>query len=280
VTSLPLTDLRADCSRCFGLCCVALPFAASADFALTKPAGVPCPNLGDGFACGIHDRLQPKGFAGCTVYDCLGAGQKVAQTTYAGVSWRDDPSSAAEMFEVFPVVRQLHEMLSYLAEGLRRDDAAGLHDQLRRAYDETDRLTRSSAADLLALDVPAHRTGVDVLLVSVSRAVRSAALPRGARAGRRRDRRGADLIGAALGGADLRGVDLRGAYLIAADLRGADLRGADLIGADLRDADVRGTDLSPTLFLNQMQVAAARGDDRTRLPGHLTRPTRWADVRP
>ncbi|MGY4928813.1 pentapeptide repeat-containing protein, partial [Streptomyces sp. 900105755] len=25
--------LRGDCARCFGLCCVALPFAASADFA-------------------------------------------------------------------------------------------------------------------------------------------------------------------------------------------------------------------------------------------------------
>lgn len=29
-------EVRADCSRCFGLCCVALPFARSADFAVDK----------------------------------------------------------------------------------------------------------------------------------------------------------------------------------------------------------------------------------------------------
>ncbi|MDR3081083.1 MAG: pentapeptide repeat-containing protein, partial [Streptomyces sp.] len=39
------SDLRADCSSCFALCCVALPFAASADFAIDKAAGTPCPNL-------------------------------------------------------------------------------------------------------------------------------------------------------------------------------------------------------------------------------------------
>jgi hypothetical protein len=31
--------LRADCERCFGLCCVAPAFAASADFAIDKDAG-------------------------------------------------------------------------------------------------------------------------------------------------------------------------------------------------------------------------------------------------
>ncbi len=37
-------DLRADCGRCAGLCCVAPAFTASADFAIDKPAGQPCPN--------------------------------------------------------------------------------------------------------------------------------------------------------------------------------------------------------------------------------------------
>ena len=32
-------ELQADCAHCFGLCCVALPFARSADFAVDKPAG-------------------------------------------------------------------------------------------------------------------------------------------------------------------------------------------------------------------------------------------------
>ena len=67
-------DLRADCARCFGLCCVAPAFAASADFAIDKPAGQACPHLAGDFRCGIHDELRPRGFPGCTVYDCFGAG--------------------------------------------------------------------------------------------------------------------------------------------------------------------------------------------------------------
>ena len=48
------TDPQADCADCFGLCCVALPFARSADFAVNKPAGKPCSNLQSDVRCGIH----------------------------------------------------------------------------------------------------------------------------------------------------------------------------------------------------------------------------------
>ena len=34
-----------DCENCFGLCCVALSFTASSDFAFDKEEGVPCRNL-------------------------------------------------------------------------------------------------------------------------------------------------------------------------------------------------------------------------------------------
>nr|BFE68040.1 hypothetical protein GCM10020092_013410 [Actinoplanes digitatis] len=65
-------ELRADCGRCAGLCCVAPAFARSADFAIDKPAGRPCPNLAEDFRCGIHERLPEKGFRGCVVFDCFG----------------------------------------------------------------------------------------------------------------------------------------------------------------------------------------------------------------
>jgi uncharacterized protein YjbI with pentapeptide repeats len=91
----------------------------------------------------------------------------------------------------------------------------------------------------------------------------------------RRNHRGADLIGANLHGADLRGANLRGAQLIAADLGGGDLRMADVIGADLRAADLSGADLGEILFLTQAQLNAARGDEHTRLPSSLVRPTHW-----
>ena len=56
-------------------------------------------------------------------------------------------------------------------------------------------------------------------------------------------RRGADLCGANLYGADLRDADLCGADLCGADLRDADLCGAYLCGAYLCGADLRGADL-------------------------------------
>ncbi|MGY1808709.1 pentapeptide repeat-containing protein [Blastococcus sp. SYSU D00669] len=261
------SDLRADCSACAGLCCVALPFARSADFALDKPAGTPCPNLGEDFHCGIHAQLRERGFAGCTVFDCQGAGQKVTQLTFGGRDWRTDPGTARQVFAVFPVVRQLHELLALLAEALQLDAARTLHVELRAAYEEVDALTRGSAEELERCDVGAARAGVGELLLRASEL---------ARAGLRgREHRGADLTGRRLRRADLRGANLRGAYLIGADLRDADLRRADLLGADLRGADLRGADLTGALFLTQAQLDSARGGTSTRLPGRLRRPLHW-----
>lgn len=263
--------LLADCDNCFGLCCVALPFSASADFAADKAAGEPCRNLRDDFRCSIHERLRQRGYPGCTVFDCFGAGQKVSQVTFEGRSWRQAPATARQMYAVFPVMRQLHELLWYLSEALTLEPARPVHAALRQAFDETERLTRESADVLEKLDVAAHRAAVNGLLLRTSELVR---------AGHRgKDRRGADLIGARLKGADLRGANLRGAYLIGADLRGADLRQADLIGADLRGADLAGADLTGSIFLTQAQINAAKGDAATRLPAALTRPSHWPDTR-
>nr|WP_261991782.1 pentapeptide repeat-containing protein [Streptomyces sp. or43] len=262
--------MRADCGNCFGLCCVALTLTRSADFAVNKDAGQPCRNLQEDFRCGIHTRLRTEGFAGCTVYDCFGAGQKVSGETFGGRDWRTAPESAQQMFQVFPVVRQLHELLWYLTEAVSLAPARSLRAEVRRSLDETERLTRLDANALAELDVATHRGGVAALLARTSELVRATA-PRK----KKRSHRGADLIAARLGGADLRGADLRGAYLIAADLAGADLRLADLIGADFRDADLSGADLTGALFLTQSQLNAAKGNGATRLPSSLSRPTHW-----
>ncbi|MER7915982.1 MULTISPECIES: pentapeptide repeat-containing protein [unclassified Streptomyces] len=273
-----LGELRGDCASCFGLCCVALPFAVSADFALDKPAGRPCPNLAADHRCGIHARLRDKGFSGCTVYDCFGAGQKVSGHTFDGQDWRTAPKDRARrMFDVFPVVRQLHELLWYLTEALTLAAARPVHTELRRALGETERLTLLPAEELARLDVAAHRSEINVLLLRTSELVRAGASGgKGKKGGRGKDRRGADLIGARLRGADLRGATLRGACLIAADLTGADLRDADMIGSDLRDADLSDADLTGAFFLTQPQVNAARGNAGTKLPGTLNRPGHWA----
>ena len=261
--------LRADCNRCVGLCCVAPAFSASADFAIDKPAGQACPNLLADSRCGIHDELRPRGFPGCVVFDCFGAGQQVTQVTFGGQDWRQDPITAQQMFDAFTVMRQLHEVLWYLVEAQTLLRRGPLRTEVDRARTRTEEITGLVADRLAAFDAAAYRRQIGVLLERVSDTVR-ASIQQPAT-----ERRGADLIEARLRGADLRGASLRGAYLIGADLRGADLRHADLLGADLRAADVRAADLSTSIFLTQPQIEAAHGDAETRIPPVLTRPSHW-----
>ncbi|MCZ2805328.1 pentapeptide repeat-containing protein [Modestobacter sp. VKM Ac-2983] len=263
-------DLTADCSRCSGLCCVVPAFAASADFAIDKPAGTPCPNLQPDARCGVHDRLRDRGFPGCVVFDCFGAGQRVTEDTFPGRDWRTDAATAAAVFAVFPVMRQLTELLWHLTEARTLLPAGSLATEVATAHARTEELTRAAADELAVLDAATLRREVGELLGRVSDAAR-ADVP-----DRARDRRSADLMGAALRGADLHGASLRGAYLIGADLRGADLRHTDLLGADLRAADLRGADLTGAIFLTQPQLTAAVGDAGTTLPESMTRPAHWS----
>ena len=62
--------------------------------------------------------LENQGFKGCSVFDCLGAGQKVSQTTFHGQNWRQSPEISEKMFRVFPIMEQLYEMIAYVAEAL------------------------------------------------------------------------------------------------------------------------------------------------------------------
>ncbi|MBW8487410.1 pentapeptide repeat-containing protein [Actinomadura parmotrematis] len=259
-------DLRADCARCAGLCCVVPAFGRSADFALDKPARTPCPNLLADSRCGIHASLRKRGFPGCTVYDCFGAGQRLTQRTFGGRDWRDDPATSSAMFDAFPAMRDLHELLAYLAEAAERAPSPALD----AALAEVDALADAPPDVLAGLDVDARRRAVNVLLVEASDRIRGSDSDH-----RGPDHRGADLTGARLRGAGLRGASLRGALLIGADLRGADLRRADFTGADLRGADLRGADLREAAFLTQAQLAAARGDAATRVTAPLARPAHW-----
>ncbi|MCL6458709.1 MAG: pentapeptide repeat-containing protein [Gorillibacterium sp.] len=281
--SVPLTDrsrfnLRADCENCFGLCCVALYFAASEGFPLDKDAGQPCLNLQSDFRCGVHNSLRTMDLKGCSAFDCFGAGQRVAQVSFGGHDWKQAPESARQIFDVFLIMRQLHELLWYLAESLTLQQARPIHGTLSSMLDKTERLTHLGPDLLMELDVAAHRADVNVLLLQASELVRAETC-RGQQAHSGRQKalgHGADLIAADLRKANLRGVNLRGAYLIAADLRGVDLSGTDLIGADFRDADLRGATLTESIFLTQAQINVAKGDDCTKLPPSLIRPTHWS----
>lgn len=254
-----MSRLEADCTRCFGLCCVALPFARSADFPVDKAGGEPCRNLLADHRCGIHDRLASEGWRGCVTFDCFGAGQQVSQVTFGGVSWREAPGTAPTMYAVLPVMRQLHEMLVHLHDALALEPEEPMRDGVTAVLAEVDAATAGSPEQVLAVDLVGLRSRVGGLLRDVSEWERARRRQRdGIPVPPRRARAGADLVAADLRGRDLRAADLRGALLIAADLRDADLRWADLLGADLRDADLRGARLEGALFLTRPQLAAAR----------------------
>ena len=271
-------SLRVDCEKCFGFCCVALYFSASEGFPVDKDAGKPCINLQSDYRCKVHENLKELGLKGCTSYDCFGAGQKVAAITYGGRDWRQAPESAKQMYEVFLIMRQLHEMLWYLTEALTLQPACHIHEEIKTLLNETERLTLLSPNELIELDLAAHRAGVNALILKTSELVRSKARKgqTGTSSRKKVLGRGLDLIGADLRKSDVKGANLRGAYLIAANLRGVDLSGADLIGADLRDADIRGANLTHSIFLTQAQINTTKGDSETRLPISLIRPTNWS----
>jgi len=247
------SDLRADCASCAGLCCVVPAFAVSADFALDKPSGVPCPNLATGdFGCTIHGELRERGFPGCTVYDCFGAGQRVVQEHFGGREWRTSPEIRAEMFATFEVVERLHELLWYLQDAASRRLPRELREEVEGLRSDVER----AAVTPHERDVVRLQLRADALLGEVSAAVR--------RAGR--NLRGHDLSGQDLRDDGITDANLRGALLLGADLRGVDLGAADLLGADLRGADLRGADLTRSLFLTRFQLRAGRSDHTTLVP--------------
>jgi uncharacterized protein YjbI with pentapeptide repeats len=294
----PAAELSADCARCAGLCCVAPAFTASSEFAISKAAGTACPNLQSDYRCGIHDQLRPLGFAGCTTFDCFGAGQQVIQVTFGGRTWRDHPDLAQAQFGSFAVMRQLHEMRWHVTQALAliRDLAepgaagpgtaepsaagpgtaepgtAAVTAGLTQAGQTLRTHAEAGPEALATLDVDPLWASVTAVLRQASQLIRGD-VPKG------RDRSGADLMGRHLAGVDLRRASLRGAYLIGTNLAGADLRRADLAGADLRGAQLAGADLSTSLFVTQAQLDVARGDARTKLPPGLRRPGHWTDPR-
>ena len=260
-------DLRADCGRCVGLCCVALPFARSTDFAFDKAAGMPCPHLTRDDRCEIHARLRGAGFPGCEVFDCFGAGQRVVQVTFGGRSWRDGHEVARGMFDAFGTLRAVHEMRWYLADATGRELPDELTREVAEAAERLAVVSDAGAEDLTRFDVDGVRAEVGALLGRVGASVRAGLGGP--------DLRGRDLAGRAFRGESLRGADLRGALLLGADLHAADLRSADLLGADLRGAVLGGADLTEALFLTAPQLAAALGDATTRLPEPLDPPRHW-----
>ena len=268
---------KSDCANCVALCCSALGFSRGDDFAHEKPAGRPCRNLDANLGCSIHAVLLERGYRGCTVFECHGSGQRVTQETFGRGDWRESDELRDAMFAVFPLVRQLHEVLWLLSAARRRTTDRRLLQRIDALFEEIDAQAASPDVAALRAAVESSRPAAGELFGAVSREVRRVHAPRRRASGAWStvEARGV-YLGTDFSGGDLRAVELRGALLIAAKLRGADLRWADLLGAELRDAELHGADLRHVLHLTQTQLAAAFGDEHTQLPDSLTRPRHWA----
>ena len=264
--------LKSDCKNCFGLCCVALPYGKSADFPYNKDGGEPCRNLLSNNRCKIHNELRDKGFRGCVSYECFGAGQHVSQNIYDGRDWRSDSEVSKEMFTVFPLIQQLHEMLWYLNQALSLKEAQSIYSSLQNVYDETVELTLKSPEEILQLDIPVHRSKVNMLLIETSEMYRKQITNKGEKI---KVKKSLDYMGANLKGRNFRGFSFRGMLMIAANLSHADLSKADFIGADLRDADLSNANLSGAIFLTQSQINSAKGNIHTKVPNFLEKPLHW-----
>lgn len=140
-------ELKIDCKKCFGLCCVALYFSASDGFPINKESGKPCINLQPDFKCSVHNSLIKRGFKGCTAYDCFGSGQKVAQVTYKGIDWMQSPELTNQMSEVFLIMRQLHEMLWYLKEASVLNISDTIKSKIDLIIEETEKITNMVRTD-------------------------------------------------------------------------------------------------------------------------------------
>jgi hypothetical protein len=105
-------DLVSDCERCAAVCCHALSFDASDDFAFGKAADSRCRNLEASDLCAIHDQLHARGFPGCAQFECHGAGPRVTR------AFAETGAHARERNEAFRVLRGVHQLIWLLTSAL------------------------------------------------------------------------------------------------------------------------------------------------------------------
>lgn len=261
-----LSSLTINCEKCSGLCCVALYCAKTEGFPADKIAGKPCQNLMPDFRCKIHSKLLQSKMRGCLAYDCFGAGQKVTQICYPTENWQSEPRQANQIFDAFLVIFQLHQMLWYLIEA----SSFKLEDRIIVTIDElileNERMTTLLPDEILSIDLEAYRLKVNGVLKEVSKMI---VIP-SSKSDQKRD-----FFGKKFNGENLDGRDFSMSMMIAANLEGCSLNGTSFLGADMRDANIKNTDLSKSVFLTQMQINAAKGNSKTKLPTSLTYPTAW-----
>ena len=258
--------LKIDCKKCSGLCCVALYCTKTDGFPANKEAGIPCKHLMSDSRCDIHSKLVDKNMRGCLAYDCFGAGQKVTQDCYPDVTWKTHPEKANEIFEVFLIVFQLHQMEWYLLESLSLITDKQLQANIEALISDNEQITNQSSDEILQFDIEKYRSKVNQVLKQVSGIITTDSAE---------EAHSKDCFGRNFKKANLNAKNFSMALMIAANLEGCSLQGTNFLGTDMRDTNIKNTDLSSCVFLTQMQINSAKGNPNTKLPKNLSHPVSW-----
>ncbi|MDO4275415.1 MAG: pentapeptide repeat-containing protein [Eubacteriales bacterium] len=260
---------KINCESCSGLCCVALYFSKSDGFPKDKKAGTACKNLQTDYKCKIYPQLPKHGLKGCMAYDCFGAGQYITRYVKDLPNWLTIPQKEAEqIFNSFLVVMRVYQTLWYLSQCLILQLPQSEKEKARSLIDEGNMLIDISLEKLAVLDTQPFCEKANNYLKHICTIFQSY-FPNSNKVSSK------DYIGKNMKQKDLRGKDFSMSLLIAANLERSNLYGANFLGADTRDTNICNTDLSQCLFLTQIQINSANGNDKTLLPPYLHKPKTW-----
>jgi hypothetical protein len=142
-----MSQFRADCSRCCGLCCIVPDQLTVQGFPSDKPANTACRYMDAYSRCSIHEKRREHGYQACEEFDCFGAGQWITQELFANARWTDSSGVAHLMFSAYRHWQPRFESAALLEAALPhvRDDARSL------VTARIDALTDAKAGDLQSL---------------------------------------------------------------------------------------------------------------------------------
>lgn len=260
-------NLKIDCKKCSGLCCVALYCTKTDGFPANKEAGIPCKHLDSDFSCKIHSRLADNNYKGCLAYDCFGAGQRTTQLYLSDGTWETNSEQKDKLFQVFIIVYQLHQMLWYLVEAFTLTSDELLKSTIDLLISENEQMLQQPMDHIAMLDLSEYRSNVNIVLKQISTDISANDTSS--------QIHGLNYLGKNFKKANLDRKNFSMSLMIAANLSGCSLKNTNFLGADLRDANIRNADLSKSIFLTQMQINSAIGNSNTKIPIYLTRPATW-----
>jgi len=260
-------NLKIDCKKCSGLCCVALYCTKTDGFPANKEAGTPCKHLNSDFSCKIHSRLADNNYKGCLAYDCFGAGQRTTQLYLPDGTWETNSEQKDKLFQVFMIVYQLHQMLWYLVEAFTLTSNELLRSTIDSLISENEQMLQQPMDHIAMLGLPEYRSNVNNVLKQISTGISANDTSS--------QINGLNYLGKNFKKANLDRKNFSMSLMIAANFSGCSLKNTNFLGADLRDANIKNADLSKSIFLTQMQINSAIGNSNTKIPINLTRPATW-----